>query len=462
MSEPRSPRARAEVAGGFTADDTIAAIATAPGRGAVAMLRVSGPRAFELGAACLSPWPLVPRRSTLVTVRAPGSGEVVDRALATAFPGPHSYTGEDVIEVSTHGGAVAPARVLAAFTRAGARPAVAGEFTRRAVLLGKLDLLQAEALGDLIDAPTSFLHRAALLQLSGALTTRIATLRDALLELEALLAYDIDFPEEDDGPVASARITGAADNAKAELDRLLGTLPAARLGREGAVVVFAGVPNTGKSSLFNALLGEARAIVTPHAGTTRDAIDALVEAEPYPWRLVDTAGLRDSADPVERLGVEVSTHWLARADVALVCGVTAQERDTAIAALGRGSAAAVLRVHTMSDVARPAADADVAVSATTGDGLPELRAAIAGILLRRHPQPLSGTPFILRARHESALAQARDELSLFMGAWSARDVPATIAAVHVRAAVHALEVLIGAVDAEDVLARLFERFCVGK
>ena len=461
MSEQRSPRVPAELVAGLTADDTIAAIATAPGRGAVAMIRVSGSRAFEMAAACVSPWPLTPRRATLVTVRAPDSGEVVDRAVATAFPAPHSYTGEDVVEISSHGGAVAPALVLAAFTRAGARPATPGEFTRRAVLLGKMDLFQAEALGDLIDAPTGLLHRAALQQLSGALTTRIAKLRDALIDLEALLAYDIDFPEEDEGPVASSRVTQAAETVRADIDRLLGTLPAARLGREGAVVVFAGVPNTGKSSLFNALLGEARAIVTEHPGTTRDAIDALVDAEPYPWRLVDTAGLRDAADPVERMGVEVSTRWLARADVALVCGATRRERDEATAALA-GAPASVLRVHTMSDIAGPAGDADVAVCATTGDGLPELRAAIAGVLEQRHPRPPTGTPIIVRARHEAALAQARDELSLFLAVWVARELPATIAAVHVRAAAHALEALIGAVDVDDVLGRLFERFCIGK
>ncbi len=461
MSEQKSPRERARAAAVLTADDTIAAIATAPGRGAVAMVRVSGPRAFEMGASCLTPWPLAPRRATLVTVRAPRSTEIADRAVATGFPGPHSYTGEPVLEISTHGGAVAPTRVLAAFISAGARLASPGEFTRRAVLNGKMDLLQAEALGDLIDAPTSFVHRAALEQLSGALTNRIASLRDALLELEVLLAYDIDFPEEDEGPVAGSRIEEAAVVVGRELDRLLSTLPAARLGREGAVIVLAGLPNTGKSSLFNALLGESRAIVTEHAGTTRDAIDALVEAEPYPWRLVDTAGLRNAVEQVERLGVEVSRSWIGRADVALVCGATAAEREAAVAAVA-GSPAVVVRVHTMSDVVPPEGDADVAVSAVSGAGLDDLRAAIGAALILRHPRPPIDTPIIVRARHEASLSRAREELSEFQAAWRTRAVPATIAAVHVRAAVHALETLIGAVDADEVLSRLFERFCVGK
>jgi tRNA modification GTPase len=443
-----------------TSDDTIAAIATAPGRGAVAIVRMSGPRAFDIGAACVSPWPLAARRATRVTVRTAGSGTIVDHALATAFPSPHSFTGEDVVEISAHGGAVAPTRVLAALVQAGARPATPGEFTRRAVLRGKLELLQAEALGDLIDAPTSFLHDAALAQLSGTLVTRIAALRDALIELDALLSYDIDFPEEDEGPIGPARITAAAENAVTELDRLLGTLPAARIGREGAVVVFAGVPNSGKSSLFNALLGEARAIVTEHAGTTRDAIDALVDGDPYPLRLVDTAGLRDAADPIERMGVEVSTRWLARADLVLICGATGADRAVAAASV---QDVAALRVCTMNDLS--SADdrnADVSVSARTGDGLADLRGAIARAIVERYPKPAAGVPIILRARHESALRVARDELSEFRSVWGAGALPATVAAVHVRSAVHALDELIGAVDVEDVLARLFERFCVGK
>jgi tRNA modification GTPase len=458
MSGPKPPNVRSSAA--TLADDTIAAIATAPGRAAIAIVRISGSRAFSIALTCVVPWPLQPRTATLVHIRTP-DGEVVDKALAVSYPAPYSFTGEDVLEVFCHGGAVAPARVLAAIVRGGARPAAPGEFTRRAVLLGKLELLQAEALGDLIDAPTGFQHRAALAQLSGALTARISTVRSAVIDLEALLAYDIDFPEEDDGPVARSRVTDAARGSLDELDRLLSTLPAARIGREGAVIVLAGMPNVGKSSLFNALLGEARAIVTEHPGTTRDAIDALVEAEPYPWRLIDTAGLRDATDPVERLGVEVSTRWLGRADIALACGTTRAERDAVVSAIAGLSGATILRVQTMSDRTQADADADAHVSAVTGEGLAALRDVVGAALRARHPLP-ADTPLILRARHEAALSAARAELSQFLAVWTASALPATVAAVHVRAAVHALDELIGAVDADEVLARVFERFCVGK
>jgi len=428
----------------------------------VAIVRMSGPDAFAVAAECVSPWPLEPRSATLVTVRSPESGDLLDSALATSFPAPRSFTGEDIVEVSTHGGMTVPSAVLAAFVRAGARPALPGEFTRRAILHGKLDLLQAEALGDLIDAPSGYLRRAAVAQLSGALSRRVASLRDAAIELEALLAYDIDFPGEDEGPIARSRITKSAETVLGELELLLSTLPAARLAREGAVIVLAGIPNAGKSSLFNALLGEMRAIVTEHPGTTRDAIDSVLEADPYPWRLVDTAGLRDTLDPVERLGVEVSHRWLAGADVVLVCGTDPADRDLAAAALAGRTEATLLRVQTMCDREPAQADAHAAVSAITGEGLGELRNAVNAALSTRHPRPPEGLPLVTRARQEAALVEARMEIGDFIRLWESGAVPATIAAVHVRSAIHALDTLIGAVDLDDVLDRIFERFCIGK
>jgi tRNA modification GTPase len=442
--------------------DTIAAPATAPGRAALATIRVSGADANNIGAACVRPWPLAPRVATLAVIRHPVSHDVADSAVATWFPAPRSFTGEDVLEVTTHGGTIAPASVMAAFVRAGARPALPGEFTRRAVLNGKLDLLQAEAIGDLIDAASGVLHRAALAQLSGALTGRISALRKALIDLEALLAYDIDFPDEDDGPVASSLVSETCRTVQGEIDRLLSTLPVAQLGQSGAVVVLAGVPNSGKSSLFNALIGEQRAIVTEHPGTTRDAIDVFIEAEPYPWRLVDTAGLRGATDPVERLGVEVSGQWLARADVVLICGTRAHDRGTAEAGIRGRTTASVVRVQTMVDASESEAGADVAVSAMTGHGLDALRHVVGETLAVRHPRPPADTPVITRARHERALSQARGELTLFLAAWESRTLPATIAATHVHAAILALDSLIGAVDLDEVLDRVFARFCVGK
>jgi tRNA modification GTPase len=459
MSASRPPRrSPSPSAGDALFGDTIAAIATAPGRGAVAIVRLSGSAAASIAAQCVAPWPVGPRVVSRAVVRR-ADGALVDDGLVTWFPAPHSFTGEDTVEFAGHGGMMAPAAVLAAFVRAGARPALPGEFTRRAVLLGKLDLLQAEALGDVIDAPTGAVQRAATAQLSGALSQRIAAVRESLLDLEALLAYDIDFPMEDDGPVARARITATVDDGLAALAALLATVPVARVAREGAVVVLAGAPNTGKSSLFNALLGEQRALVTAIAGTTRDAIDAVVDAEPYPWRVVDTAGWRDTDDELERLGIEVSAHWLARADVVLLCGAAPTERAEVHDAIRARTTAVVVTVHTKADQ-WASDDAAVAVSARDGTGLLELRAAISAALAQRYPAP--SVPLVLHARQAAALERAREELAAFRTVWIADAIPATVAAVHVRAAVLALDEMIGAVDTEDVLGRVFARFCVGK
>lgn len=457
-----APDSAAATPGAAVAGDTIAAIATAAGRSALATVRISGAQSMAIAAACVAPWPLEPRVATVCAIRDPATGALADHGVVTFYAAPRSFTGEDCVEVSTHGGAAAPAAVLSAFLRSGARQARPGEFTRRAVLHGKLDLLQAEAVGDLIDAQSTRARQAALAQLSGALSLRLSTLRDALLELEGLLAYDIDFPSEDDGPIARDRVVAAADAIVQEVRRVRATLPAAHLGRDGIVVVLAGVPNAGKSSLYNALLGEVRAIVTDHPGTTRDALESLVDADPYPWRLIDTAGLRGTSDAVEQLGVEVSQRWLARADVALVCGASPADRAAALAAIQPRSGATVIRVHTMCDRHAPGDGADVSVSAVTGEGLDALRAAIRAAALERHPLPADDAPVITRARHDAALAVAESEIEAFVVAWDRGSLPTPVAATHVRAAVTALEELVGGVDVEDVLSRVFSRFCVGK
>ena len=288
------------------ADDTIAAIATAPGRGALATVRVSGADAHGIARRVLTPWPEAERVATLARCRHPRTGERLDQAVVTVYAAPRSFTGEPMVELSTHGGHLVPATVLAALLAAGARQALPGEFTRRAVLNGKLDLLQAEAVADLVDARSHAMQRAAIEQLDGGLSRRILALRDALLDLEALIAYDIDFPEEDEGPVSRERVARAIADARAAIEALLATAPAGELVRDGALVVIAGEPNAGKSSLFNALLGESRAIVTELPGTTLDALEAVVDTGRWPLRLVDTAGLREAGDIVERLGIEVS------------------------------------------------------------------------------------------------------------------------------------------------------------
>ena len=539
------------VAGG---DDTIVALATPPGRSAIAVVRLSGPGAHAVAGRVASPWPLPERVARLCALREPASGSHIDRGIVTTYAEGRSYTGEPMVEIATHGGHLVPAMMMAALIHAGAREALPGEFTRRAVLNGRLDLLRAEAIGDLIDARSGFMHRAALAQLDGGLSRRIEELRHALIGIEALIAYDIDFPEEDDGPIDRQRIRDSCDALLAQLDALIATAPTGELVREGAIVVLAGAPNAGKSSLYNALLGEARAIVTEIPGTTRDALEATIDADGWPLRLVDTAGLRESADALERLGIEASERYLGRAHVVLACGETPLTVAEAAARIAGVTRAPVIGVRTKADIvpsndqlpaphivangdpptraiagrdpadmvtqgdpkaADPSArktlvahrdlsvaphqstgrthlvstsansrqpigadlgsDSDpfvearldappalIHVSAITGQGLAELRGAVVALLAREHGAPSVERPMLTRARHTRALAAARDELAQFRAAWEEGELPAPVAAVHLREAAASLEALTGAVDVEDVLDRVFSSFCVGK
>nr|WP_230981184.1 tRNA uridine-5-carboxymethylaminomethyl(34) synthesis GTPase MnmE [Gemmatimonas groenlandica] len=443
-------------------DDTIVALATAAGRGAIAVIRLSGARAIDIARA-LGASALQPRHATRVALQHP-NGDPLDDAVITWYAAPRSYTGDDVVEISTHGGHVVPALVLAACVAAGARPATPGEFTRRAVLNGRMDLVQAEAVADLIDARTTAMHRQALSQLDGGLSRRLLALRDDVIHLEALIAYDIDFPEEDDGPIAPARIKNAAESLRDALRALMHTAPQAAVLRDGVLVVIAGPPNAGKSSLFNALLGESRALVTPIAGTTRDAIEAVLDRAPLPLRFVDTAGLRDTADEIERLGIEVSTRYLAQAQVVLACGASAGDIAATCEAIATRTSGTVIPVHTKADLDASGADGPgLQVSAETGQGLRALlyaidRAAVANAV----GLPTSDDVMVTRERHRAGLAAAHDELCEFLLAWESGALPAPVAAVHLYAARESLSDLIGIVDTEDVLDRVFREFCIGK
>jgi tRNA modification GTPase len=443
--------------------ETIVAVGTAAGRGALAVVRLSGPRVPGLSRELLDPPPTEARHATRCVVR-DEHGETIDDVIATLYPAPRSFTGEDMLEISTHGGIVAPTAVVARAIRAGAREATPGEFTRRAVLNGKLDILQAEAIGDLVDARSSAAYRAALRQLDGGLSRRVRTLREQVLELEALLAYDIDFPEEDDGPVPRERIGNAAERLHAATAALLATSDQGALVHDGALVVLAGAPNVGKSSLFNALLGEARAIVTAVPGTTRDAIEAVLDLPGYPLRLVDTAGLRETMDEVEQLGIAASERYLTQAAVVLACGDTAHTLRDVQLALRPTTNAPIVTVATKRDLVPTGYEiaADVAVSAHTGAGLHELLAIVEQRLAAAHGTLPQDAPVLTRARHQAAVARANEELGAFVTAWRTDAIPATVAAIHVRAAAVALGELIGAVGVEDVLDAVFRRFCVGK
>jgi tRNA modification GTPase len=358
-----------------------------------------------------------------------------------------------------------PASIVAALTGSGARQALPGEFTRRAVLNGKFDVVQAEAIGDLIDASSHAMQRLALNQLDGGLSRRLMSLRNDLLELEALIAYDVDFPEEDDGPIPRARIERATQSVLSGLTQLLSTAPVGELVREGAVVVIAGPPNAGKSSLFNALLGRSRAIVTELPGTTRDALEAVIDSGKWPLRLVDTAGLRETDDRIERLGIEVSESYLASAQVVLACVESSGDLEQIESMIRMKTQAPILPVRTKSDLVTNGEQTTppaISVSAETGSGLRELLTAIDAVVDARQGTIPNDLPILTRARHRKALESASAEVAQFLEAWQGQKLPVTVAAVHLRTAVSGLEELIGTMDVDDVLDRVFSSFCVGK
>jgi tRNA modification GTPase len=447
--------------------DAIVALATPPGRSALALIRLSGRGAFAIGARVLHPFhPDRPRVAVRVAVRHPATGEDLDLGIAICYPGPASYTGEDQIEIATHGGLLVPGEVVAACLAAGARLAEPGEFTRRALQNGKLDLVQAEATADLIDAGAPAQRRRALQQLERGLSRRLEALRDEILQLEALIAYDIDFPEEDEGPVPPEQVERAWHVVHDRLGRLLATAPEGERLHAGALVVIAGPPNAGKSSLFNALLGHERAIVTEIPGTTRDAIEAPAVLEGFPFRLVDTAGLRDSPDRVEQLGIEVSRRFLANADLVLFCEEAGTASAAAAAFLSEVTTP-VIAVATKADI-QPATAREsftdrptVQVSTVTGVGLDAVKRTLAEAAFGNLVRLGDVEPIVTRERHRAALTEALRELEQFQAA-RASGVDAAATATHLVAAVGALDDLIGVVTPDDVLDRVFGSFCVGK
>lgn len=449
--------------------DTIVAQATAPGFGAVAVVRLSGPSALDIAgrlmrieARAMAGWG--DRAGRVRTLFRPVSGETLDRALVTLFRGPRSYTGEDVVEFSTHGGYAIPASVVAACVELGAREAAAGEFTLRAYLNGRIDLTQAEAVADLVEARSTKGREVALHQLEKGLGDRIAALRSRVIGLSALLVQHIDFPEEDDAPTPLEAIAAEAKQVASEVERLLATAPAGEMLREGAVTVLAGVPNSGKSSLFNALVGFERAIVTELPGTTRDAIEAVVEVDGFPFRLVDTAGLRGAPERVEKLGIEVARRYLAGADLVLYCreaGCVAHEDEKRFLA---DLVAPVVRVRTKWDLSGSddvVESGEVALSAKTGDGLDKLKRQLREHAFRGVVENRDEVPVVTRKRQADLLGQARDEVEGFRRAL-AGGIPPEVASAHLKSAESALEEILGVIATDDVLDRVFKDFCIGK
>jgi tRNA modification GTPase len=454
--------------------DTIAAVATARGRGALAVVRLSGPEAHGILQALTPAGGELPRarRGSVMALRDPVSGDPLDRAVVVRYDAPSSFTGEDMVEISCHGGWLVPELIMEACLACGARAAEPGEFTRRAYLRGKLDLVQAEAVNDLVESRTRAFHKAALQQLDRGLSGRVGELRTGLVHLEALLTHHIDFPEEDDAPVPVESIRVEAATVLESMRRILATAPEGELLREGAVTVLAGIPNAGKSSLFNALIGRERAIVTEEPGTTRDALEAVVDLGGYPFRLVDTAGLRHTDDRVERLGVEVARGYLKGADLILLCveaGRAPGEAEGAFLEDVKG--VPLVWVTTKIDAGGPAGSGgslssrgwagEVAVSVETGEGLESLRTLLPELVFRGLVHADGSVPVLTRRRQVRALREAAEAVESFVRALS-DEVPAELAATYLRTAESALEDLLGVVTVEEVLDVVFGEFCIGK
>ena len=457
--------------------DTIAAIATAPGRSGVAVVRVSGPEALSVAERLTGRVPTVgriafARVSSLAShtslVRPTGPARLLDEAVVLAFKGPRSYTGEDVVEFQCHGGAVTPRRVLAACLAAGARLARRGEFTQRAFLNGKLDYDQSKSVLDLIDAKTERAADAALEGLSGRRRRELKALYEAALDLSAQIEHALDIDENDLPESFGQNLRSEISNLKLRISKVLRRAHEGKMLREGALVVLAGPPNAGKSSLMNALLEENRAIVSDVPGTTRDSIEEWMDLGGWPIRLVDTAGLRESSDAIEAEGVKRAEDLLAKADVIVWLGsCEASQPSTLNPQLSTLNSqpstlnSQPLTIHAKCDLGR---GPGLNVSSKTGEGLEELKRAIVE---RLEAKAGEGDESDVSSTDEAALHEALAMLETGLpegcaagGAGCEGDL--VLQANVVRAVAERLGASIGAVYSSDLLDNLFSRFCVGK
>jgi tRNA modification GTPase len=439
--------------------DTIAAIATPLGEGAIAMIRVSGPDSFHLMSRIFKPagtlQSLIPRRATYGEIR--DGSEVLDQVLVTLFPAPASFSGEDMAEITCHGGILLTARILETVLRYGARPADAGEFSQRAFFNGKIDLTQAEAIMDIISARTPPALRAAALQLSGRLGNEILHLRDAVLETVAHLEAWIDFPEEGIDPASGRVLVAKIKIALERTKNLLSTADEGRVLREGIRVAIVGLPNAGKSSLLNRLLGMDRAIVSEIPGTTRDTIEESACLRGILFRLTDTAGLRETADPVEREGVARSGRAMESADLILRVFDAQDEKPPE-----RLTEREIL-VANKSDLFPKATNQHldaISVSSLTGEGFEALLDAMTDAGGAKH-LATGDSLAAINSRHKVLLESAASSLQAATELVQA-SAPPELSAIELRSALDALGRIVGATDTEDILGEIFGRFCIGK
>jgi len=449
--------------------DPIVAVATAPGRGAVGMVRVSGKDlSAVIHAVCNKT--LHPRYATYLPFL-DEAGEAIDKGLAIHFPAPHSYTGEDVLELQAHGGPVVLQLLLARCLQAlpELRIAQPGEFTERAFLNDKIDLAQAEAIADLIDASTETAARSAARSMSGEFSNAVNALLAQLIHLRMLVEATLDFPEEDIDFLQKADAQGQLQRLQATLASVMRNAQQGSILREGIKVVIAGQPNAGKSSLLNALAGAELAIVTPIAGTTRDKVSQLIQIDGVPLHVVDTAGLREALDEVEKIGVERAWAEIQSADAVLFLHDLTQLAATdymvadgliqAALALKLPSKTPIIDVWNKSDAAAPSGNAGVVISAKTGHGLQALREQLLKVVgWQSAPEGL----FMARERHVHALANVAEQLTRAADQLRASSPALDLLAEDLRQAQLHLSEITGKFTPDDLLGEIFSKFCIGK
>ena len=457
------------------AQETIVAISTPPGRGGIGIVRLSGPHAVEIAAHLAKTRGLLEHaRARFAEIPDPDSGQKLDEAIVTYFAGPNSYTGEDLVEIAAHGSPVVLEMLVRQALRAGARLARPGEFTERAFLAGRLDLTQAEGVRDLIEAQTLYQAKIAAEQMGGALSRRVQPAKEKLVALVALLEAGIDFAEDDVELTPDTEIVTRIDTIAEELRELAHSFERGRLVHGGLRLAIVGRPNVGKSSLFNRLLEQERAIVTATPGTTRDLVTERLSLGGIPVELVDTAGLRETREEAEAIGIRKTREALAEADLVLVvidasALPSPDERELIASLEGRRALVAANKSDLVSDVGRPTEDLGddqpstaavwLRTSAATGHGVPELRAALAQMV--RDPGSETESGMLTSLRHFEAVNEAIHALAAGRQAVPAQ-VPHEMVLLDLYSALRQLDALTGETTADDILNRIFSTFCIGK